>query len=130
MHIARSHTGAVYQSNLTIRSNMYLHSKVPLIAFLVLTHLRIACLRSVLAGGICSNQRSIHNGAARELHSIGLKQFTNLSKERCANLMPFQQAAEIEQGCRIKYSFTPKVNLAVVTECGDVIQNFLTRLVS
>ena len=82
MHIVRSHTGAVYQSNLTIHSNMYLYSKVSLIAFLVLTHLRIARLLSVLAGGICSNQRSIHNGAARELHSVGLKQFTDLSIER------------------------------------------------
>jgi hypothetical protein len=40
MHITRSHTDTVYQYSLTIRPNMYLHSKVPLIAFLNLTHLR------------------------------------------------------------------------------------------
>ena len=130
MRIARSHTDAVYQPSLTIHPNIYLHSKVPLIAFLALVHLWIPHLLSVLGGGRRSNQRSIHNGAARELHPIGLNQLTDLSKERCTNLAPFQQVAEIEQGHRIGYSFTPEVNLAEVPECWNVIQSFFKRLIS
>ena len=103
---------------------------MPLIAFLALTHLRIPRLLSVLGGGRCSNQGSIHSGATREPHSIGLKQLPDLSKELCANLASFQQVAEIEQGRRIGYSFTPEVNPAEVAECGDVIQGIFTRLIS
>ena len=61
---------------------------------------------------------------------MGLKQFADLSKERCTNLVRFQQMAEIDQGRRIEYSFTPEVNPTEVTECGSVMQSVFTRLVS
>ncbi len=130
MHIARSNTGAVYQPSLTIQPNRRHHSKVSLITFLALVHLRIMRLLSHFGGRRCSNQRSVLNRAARELHSIGLKKLPDLSKERCTNLAPMQQVAEIEQGRRIGYSLTPEVNPAEVTECQYVIQSVFTSVVS
>jgi hypothetical protein len=53
-----------------------------------------------------------------DLHSVGLKQFTDLSKERCTNLAPFQQVTGIKHGRRIRYSFMPEVNPAEARNAG------------
>ena len=132
----KSNVGPCYNEQVIVAESikkvgtLILHSKVPLIAFLALTQLRIPPLRSVLGRGRWGNQRSIPNRAVRELHAIGLKQLTDLSIDRCTNLAHFQQVAEIKQDRRIGHSFTPKINPVVVTKCGIDIQSIFTRFVS
>ena len=89
MQITRSHTDAVYQSSLTIHPNMYLHSKVPLIAFLALAHLRITRLLSVLGGGRCGNQRAERSPRKKYFHTRQKRQKRHLASRSAVNLKSF-----------------------------------------
>ncbi len=63
MLVGRGGDQAVGQATLGIDTNVGLHAKVPLIAFLGLMHLRIALLLFVLGRAGCLNDGGIHQSA-------------------------------------------------------------------
>ena len=90
------------QATLGIDTNVGLHAKVPLIAFLGLMHLRIALLLFVLGRAGCLNDGGIHQSALGHHDACfgqpaidGLEQLTG-------QLMLLEQVAEIHDGGAIR----------------------------
>ncbi len=102
MLVGRGGDQAVGQATLGIDTNVGLHAKVPLIAFLGLMHLRIALLLFVLGRAGCLNDGGIHQSALGHHDACfgqpaidGLEQLTG-------QLMLLEQVAEIHDGGAIR----------------------------
>ncbi len=102
MLVGRGGDQAVGQATLGIDTNVGLHAKVPLIAFLGLMHLRIALLLFVLGRAGCLNDGGIHQSALGHHDACfgqpaidGLEQLTG-------QLMLLEQVAEIHDGGAVR----------------------------
>lgn len=75
---------------------MALHTEVPLVAFLRLTHLRIPLLLLVLRGRRSGNERGIHNGALLHEVSPPLEQGIHDLQKLLLQLVLLQEVSEVE----------------------------------
>ena len=66
MNFARCASYRVHQSRVSVRANVGLHAKVPLMVFWAEVHLRIAGFVVVLGRAANSNQCAVHHGAFLE----------------------------------------------------------------
>lgn len=93
-----------------VDANVRLHSKVPLVAFLGLVHLRVSRFLFVLGRIRCIDNAGIHNGAIGNFHPLILKIFPDRAKQLIAQFMPLQQVAKIENGRFIRNRLAPEID--------------------
>ncbi|CAM2157632.1 hypothetical protein PT2222_420044 [Paraburkholderia tropica] len=121
--VGRRDHRAMCQAALTIDPDVQLHAEIPLLAFARLMHLRVARLLLVLGRAGGGDQRRVHDGAARKLHTAGLQHPPHLGEEPLTQLVLLKQAPEFEQRCRIRYGFAAQINAHKATQAGAVIQS-------
>ena len=81
---------------------MYLHSMVPLVAFLGLVHFRITLSFLVLSGRCGVDNGCIHNGATSHHKPCLLESFLDVIEDCLTKVMLFQQMPKLQQGGRVR----------------------------
>ena len=89
-----------------INANVGLHAEVPLIALFTLVHLRVALAFFVLRRRRGRDQCGIDNCTFSQQESFGRKMVRNGVEYRLGQLVLFQQVTEVQQGCRIRRTFS------------------------
>ncbi len=102
MLVGRGGDQAVGQATLGIDTNVGLHAKVPLIAFLGLMHLRIALLLFVLGRAGCLNDGGIHQSALGHHDACFGQPAIDVLEQLTGQLMLLEQVAEIHDGGAIR----------------------------
>ncbi len=102
MLVGRGGDQAVGQATLGIDTNVGLHAKVPLIAFLGLMHLRIALLLFVLGRAGCLNDGGIDQGALSHHDACFGQPAIDGLEQLAGQLMLLQQVAEIRDGGAVR----------------------------
>jgi hypothetical protein len=92
-----------------VYANMGFHTKIPLITFLGLMHLRIALLVLVLGRTRRIDDAGIHNGAIGHLYPLRLKVFSDDPKQLITQFGFLKQVTEIENRRFIRNRLAPKV---------------------
>ncbi len=90
------------QATLGIDTNVGLHAKVPLIAFLGLMHLRIALLLFVLGRAGSLNDGGIDQGALSHHDACFGQPAIDGHEQLAGQLMLLQQVAEIHDGGAVR----------------------------
>ena len=126
MNVGCRDAGAMDQSRLAVRTDVQLHSEVPVLAFLGLVHLGIACFVLILGRGRCGNQRRIDNRATGKPHAVGHQQFADFGEERSPKLMSLKQVTEVHQRRGIRNALLAQVNSTELPEDRNIVQGILT----
>ena len=129
MNIGRGDAGAMDQATATIHADVQFHAEVPLVAFLGLVHLRVAGLVLVLDRGRGGDQGGIDDGAARQAQAVLLQQFAHLGEDRRAQMVGFEQTAEVQQRPGIGDAFVSQVEATEIPKQRCVDERFFARFV-
>lgn len=123
VRVGRRGGHAVHQARFGVSAYVRLHPVVPLVAFLGLVHLRVACARAVLGGARCRNQRGIHHGALLEQQALGTERGVDGSQDLQAQVIGFEQVAEAKNGALIGQMVFPYVQAGELTKHRCVVQS-------
>lgn len=129
MHVGRRGHHRVDQLCLAIHADVGLHAEIPLIALLGLAHLWIALPILVLGRGRRVDDRRIDDGAGAHLQAIGLKVPANFLEYALAQIMGFEQVAELADGGLVRGTFPSQVDAHEVAHRQRVVERFLDRRV-
>ncbi len=91
MYVRRRRRHRTNQLGLRINTNMALHTKVPLLAFLRLVHLRVALFALVLGRGRRVNDGRIHNRTGTDFQTVLLKILVNQLEQTTPQVVSLQQ---------------------------------------
>lgn len=129
MHVGRRGHRRVDQLCLAIHADVGLHAKMPLIALLGLAHLGIALPILVLGRGRRVDDRRIDDGAGAHLQAIRLKMPADFLEQTLAQIMSFEQVAELADGGLVRGAFPSQDNANEVAHRQRVVERFLDRRV-
>jgi len=110
MHIGGRCRNRMNDLGLAVDANIHLHTKIPLIPFLGLMHLRIARLFPVYGGARSIDDAGIQNSAAGDPQLLRLKVFANRLKQLLTQPIPFQQMPKVEIRHFIRHRGTSEIN--------------------
>ena len=105
MYVGRGGAQAVRHPGPGVHPDVQLHAEVVLVPLLRLPHLRIPLTGTVLGGGRRLNDGGVHDGSLPQPHSLLFQMILDFRKQALAQLMPFQQVAEVENGTLIGERF-------------------------
>lgn len=92
---------AVNQAVSVIHTNMHLHAKVPLVAFLGLVHFRVSLTFLVLGRAGCGNNRGVNDGALPHHQALLAELCADGIEDHFAQLVALKEMAEAENGALI-----------------------------
>ncbi len=112
------------QFRLAVHANMRLHAEVPLVALLRRVHLRVPFLLPVFGRTRRADDGGIHNRAPVYLQAVFLQVFANQLKQLLAQVVGFQQVAELENRRLVRRRLFTKVDTRKVAHRAGVVQGF------
>ena len=83
-------------SRLSVRTDVYLHPKVPLIPLLRLTHLWVSTTSTILRRRRCLDEARVHDRPLPKPQSLGLQMTVDLFEQTSPQLVLFQQMTEVQ----------------------------------
>ena len=130
MHIGTRRLKTMNKPRLCINSNMRLHSKVPVVPFFGLVHLRVSSAGGVLRRARCFNDRGIHNRAFGESKPLTEKVLVDQSKDLLSYSMYFKQVPKVQNGCLIRNRASAQRKPCKPAHRGKLIERFFHRRVA
>ena len=124
MDIGRCGGNRVNQFRLAVHADMCLHAEVPLVALLRRVHLRVPFLLPVFGRTRRADDGGIHNRAPVYLQAVFLQVFANQLKQLLAQVVGFQQVAELENRRLVRRRLFTKVDTRKVAHRAGVVQGF------
>jgi len=122
---ARGHH-RVNQLGFRIHANMGFHSEVPLVAFLGLTHIRIALLLLVLGRTGRTDDAGINDGAAVHFQAILFQILVNQVEELVSQIAFFHEVAEFADGCLVRRRLSAQVNTDKATHSTGIVNRLFS----
>lgn len=118
------------QSRVHIDPDVRLHPERPLLALAGLVHLRIPLAATVLRRTRRADDRGIHDRARAHLQPSRLQHLAHRGKQLLAQIVPLQQAPELQKGRAIGHALTAQVDAHhEAVQRRAVQQRFLTGLI-
>ena len=124
MDIGRRGSDRMNQFRLAVHADMRLHAEVPLVALLRRVHLRVPFLLPVLGRTRRADDGGIHNRAPVYLQAVFLQVFANQLKQLLAQVVGFQQVAELENRRLVRRRLFAKVDAGKAAHGAGVVQGF------
>jgi len=109
-HVGRGDDDGGHQLAVPIRTDVRFHPEIPLVALLGLVHLRVALPLLVLGGGRRGNQGGVHQRAGPQQQPPRGEVGMDGGEETLAEVMRFEQVAEVQQGRGVGHTFGAQIN--------------------
>jgi len=125
--IGRCADDGVHQARISIDTDMRLHAKVPLVAFLGLVHLRIPLARTVLGRAGRCNQRGINDRAGLEHQAFGDQGGVDRGQQLNAQVVLFKQVAKAQDGGLVRQPGHAGIKMGELAVKRGVVQGLFHR---